>query len=149
MQTQSASIGPHQLLNDPLPSSIGNASRVFFEDGWIELEKARRHATQLHGLTILDEKWMGGPGLSPCWTMTFHYSGQTFLIDSNSHANTSLFIVAEARCPDDILLRLVNHFDELRQRERSIRPFMLLVSGIIMTVIGLTALMLFANPHLR
>ncbi len=149
MQAQSVSFGPHQLLNDPLPSSIGNASRVFFEDGWIEFEKARRHVTQLHGLTILDEKSMGGPDRSPCWTMTVYYAGQAFLIDSNSHANTTLFIVAEARCPDEALLRLVKHFDELRQRERSIRPFVLLMLGIIVTVIGLTALMLFANPNLR
>lgn len=103
-----------ELEHNQIGSPLSDDSRHFYES--IALPKLRRtkaHAGQLDGLVVVADTWDGGPGLSSCWTMTFTYRGQSFFVDTNYHAALSEFFVADAECPNDILLEVLRHFDAL------------------------------------
>ncbi|MDB5345256.1 MAG: hypothetical protein JWP89_3633 [Schlesneria sp.] len=91
-------------------SSLGPGSRHFFEAMALpNLKQARSHALKLDELVISDgqtDSWL-------IWSLTFHYQGHSFLIDTNDHAGLSQFYVADPECSIDILLHVLDHFQRL------------------------------------
>lgn len=92
------------------PSALGSQSRHFFESIELpRLQKARRHAQKLSGLTVTD--CVADDATE--WTMTFTYRGHQFSVETNYHAALSQFYVADRACPDEVLIDLLTHFERL------------------------------------
>lgn len=104
---------PVKLANEPLSYPLGEESRFFYESAAIDFDLAKQQAAQVPNLTILDEEWLGGRGLSPCWKLTFQFDGHVFQIDSNHHAFCASFFVGDRTCPDEVLTRVVDEFATL------------------------------------
>lgn len=46
------------------------------------------------------------------WLLFFSYMGYDFVVDSHGHSTTTRFVVAQADCPDEILLQIIGLFSE-------------------------------------
>ena len=46
------------------------------------------------------------------WMLSFSYMNYNFFVDSHSHSTTTMFIVIQPECPDEILLQIIGIFSE-------------------------------------
>lgn len=126
-----------QLRNDCLSTQLGEPTRFFYEGPDLEFRRSRVHARRLPGLAIRSEDaaWKRDD-----WKLEFSYQGYVFLIEAYGNPGLSVFIVDDPECPEEILARIADWFEQVGPhapptRGDRIRLFLLLALVLICPIV--------------
>lgn len=110
----------NDLWNQMIPCKLGPNSRMFFGSPDYDYRSTLKLLHKIPGLTLLSceieppsSRSSDSRNSSSIWEIHFLYCDLEFLIETNHHGTATTFFVSSGECPDETLLSILEHFEQL------------------------------------